>query len=170
MPSKFGTHFCLCPMKVLNESLSSAVPSSAVAGESLVPLGLPPLLSAPLPPLSPSHNRQFGRLMSPVYELRPSDTFCLSAQLKVVKGAFGVLANALRRCPFFRPFPMLSASPRRSLPPRRPFRGRPAPSVAVPQIASTRLATRRVGPSVLSVAPASAHSRIPSPHNYTNYN
>ncbi|KAL3086040.1 hypothetical protein niasHT_030464 [Heterodera trifolii] len=76
---------------VLNESLSSAVPSSAVGAESLVPLGLPPLLSAPPPPPIPSHHRQFGRLMSPVYELRPSDTFCLSAQLKVAKGAFGAL-------------------------------------------------------------------------------
>uniref|UniRef100_A0A914I910 Laminin G domain-containing protein n=1 Tax=Globodera rostochiensis TaxID=31243 RepID=A0A914I910_GLORO len=33
----------------------------------------------------------FGRLMSPVYELRPSATFCLSAQIKVAKGAFGAL-------------------------------------------------------------------------------
>uniref|UniRef100_A0A183BJ67 [histone H3]-lysine(4) N-trimethyltransferase n=1 Tax=Globodera pallida TaxID=36090 RepID=A0A183BJ67_GLOPA len=41
--------------------------------------------------ISSNFYNHFGRLMSPVYELRPSATFCLSAQIKVPKGAFGAL-------------------------------------------------------------------------------
>jgi hypothetical protein len=32
---------------------------------------------------------KFGRLLSPVYGLRPSETFCISAQIKLAKGSFG---------------------------------------------------------------------------------
>jgi hypothetical protein len=39
----------------------------------------------------PEESELFGRLLSPVYGLRPSETVCISAQVKLAKGGFGWL-------------------------------------------------------------------------------